>query len=110
MIIWRGRGIAIALITFGCLLLAELMTETVFGADDFYQTHGWPKLAGLWSAAVIVYALRDWLRVGEERILIDNETGQEVRASIEGELFFIRAGHWPIVLLGLGLVFLFVTE
>ena len=110
MIIWRGRGFAIAVITFGCLLLSEFLTEKAFQADDFYQTHGWPKLLGFWVGAAIVYALRGWMGKGHERSLIDKETGQEIRVSTEGELFFIRATYWPTILLGLGVIFLFVTE
>jgi hypothetical protein len=44
MIIWRGKGIVVALLAFGCLVVSELITRAVFGDEKYYQTHGWPML------------------------------------------------------------------
>jgi len=104
MIVWRGRGGMIALIAFGCLVLAELFTKRVFSDPNYYQKHGWPKLAASWLAAALVYALRSWLCVGQERTLIDKDTGQEVKVPFEGSLLLIPARFWPAILFGLGLV------
>ena len=110
MIIWRGRGIVIALVAFACLLLSEFVIEAAYADDRYYQSHGWPKLIAFWSAAALVYAFRSWLGVGQLRTVIDKDTGQEIRLSSEGALFFVPARFWPAVLVGLGFVFLFVTE
>jgi len=40
MIIWRGRGILVALIAFGCLLLTEVITRVSFHSDSYYQQNG----------------------------------------------------------------------
>jgi hypothetical protein len=106
MFIW-GRGSVIPLIAFACSLLMELFTRTVFGSSSYYQTHGWPILVALWAAAGLVYALRSWFRVGQERPTIDKKSGQQVRVSLEAELFFVRARYWPAVLMALGLVLFF---
>lgn len=108
MIVWRGRGGVIALIAFGCLLLTELTTRSAFSEPNYYQNHGWPKLVGFWIAAGIVYALKSWLGVGDVRTLVDKGTGKEIRASSEGQLFFIPARYWPVVLLVCGVAFYFV--
>jgi hypothetical protein len=108
MVIWRGRGGVIALIAFGCFVLTEMVTRASFGDTSYYQTHGWPKLVAFWVAAGFVYALRSWLGVGQERTLIDKGTGQEIKLCREGQLFFIYARYWPVILLGCGIVFLFV--
>lgn len=108
MIIWRGRGVVIALVAFGCFVLAEFAARAAFGDPTYYETHGWPKLAAFWVAAGIVYALCSWLGVGNERTLVDKGTGQEVKVSSESQLFFIPARYWPVILLVLGVVFYFV--
>src|SRR5579863_2215060 len=104
MIVWKGRGGVVALIAFGCLVLAELVTRRVFNDPSYYQNHGWPKLAGFWIAAALVYALGSWLCVGQERTLVDKGTGQEIKASLEGPLFLIPARYWPPILFGVGLL------
>jgi len=108
MLIWRGRGGVIALIAFGCLVLTELFTRTAFRDPNYYQTHGWPKLVGFWVAAALVYSLRGWFGIGEERTLIDKGTGQEIKMSLEGQLFFVPARYWPWILLAIGLLFFFI--
>jgi hypothetical protein len=104
MFIW-GRGGVIPLIASGCALVTEFSTRTAFGDVTYYQTHGWPMLVALWAAAGLVYALRPWFRVGQERTTIDKKTGQQRKISMEAELFFVPARYWPVVLMALGLVF-----
>jgi hypothetical protein len=108
MIIWRGRGIFIALIAFVCLILVELGTEAIFRDDTYYQEYGWPRLVGFGVAAALVYLLRGWFGVGQERTLIDKETSQEVQVDMESSLLFVPARYWPFILLILGVVFTFV--
>lgn len=91
-----------------CLILVELVTEAAFGDDTYYQENGWPRFAGFAVAAVLVYLLRGWLGVGQARVLIDKETGQEVQLNRESTLLFVPARFWPIILLILGVVFAFL--
>ena len=109
MLIWRGRGGLIALVAFGCLVLTELFTRYTFIEKNYYQHHGLPKLVGFWVASGIVYAMRPWFGVGQERSLIDKATRQEMKISGESQLFFIPARYWPAILLLLGVVFFFVN-
>jgi hypothetical protein len=106
MIIWRGRGFAIALIAFGSLVLAEGAIEEAFQDTRYYQQHGWPKLLGFWTAATLVYAVRSWLGVPTPHAVADGKAGRVP----EGELFFVKARFWPAVLVCLGIVFLFVKD
>jgi len=108
MSIWRGKGFVIAVIAFGCLVLTELLTRSAFTESNYYQTHGWPKVVALWVAAGVVYALRSWFGVGQERTLLDKATGQEIKVSQEGQLFFVSARYWPAILFVVGMLFLFV--
>lgn len=110
MIVWRGRGIVIALIAFACLVFAELFTRSMFVDRRYYQVHGWPKLAGFWLAAALVYSLRSWLGGGRESWSVDSETGKEMKHSEEDSLFHVRVRFWPLILVGLGVVFFFVHD
>lgn len=109
MIIWRGRGIAIALIAFACLLVSEFATEAALGDGTYYQAHGWPKLAGFWLAAAVIYKMQSWFGVGKTRGFVDPNIRRDIRPSAEGELFFVPARFWPHILVILGVIFLFVT-
>jgi hypothetical protein len=110
MSVWRGKGFLVALIAFGCLILTELATRSVFADNEYYQQHGWPKLVGFCIAAILVYVLRSWFGHGRERIFVDKETGQEVTISLESSFLGIAVRFWPLILLGLGVVFFFVQD
>ena len=108
MIVWRGRGFIVALVTFGCLVAADGLTAMATGDSNFYAAHGWPKLLAFWVAAAGVYALRSTLGVPPEANMLARVPKGQGPAN-EGELFFVRARHWPAILLGLGGLFLFVA-
>ena len=108
MIIWRGKVIAVALITFGCLVLSDLASRLISGDDKYYETHGWPKLIGFWVAAGFVFALRSWFEPAVTGAEI--QTGKEVSPPPQNELFFVSVRFWPPILLALGVVFFFVRD
>lgn len=110
MLVWRGKGFVIALIAFGCLLLSELVTRSIFADKQYYEHHGWPKLVGFFVAALLAYALRSWFGYGRERVFVEKEAGREVVISLEDSLFGIPVRFWPIILVGLGVVFFFVRD
>ncbi|MEX2121623.1 MAG: hypothetical protein WD847_18695 [Pirellulales bacterium] len=108
MIIWSGKGFWIAVITFGCLLLAEFTVEAALDDDRYYQEHGWPKAAGLLTAASIVWVAARSVNRETGRVLIDVETGEEVTLRPAHSLFFVPFRHWPWLLGILASAFLFV--
>ena len=75
MIIWKGLGFVVAVITFLCLLLTEMTVERVFADDAYYQAHGWPKLVGMVIAALLVWATARFLNSRELETRIDAVTG-----------------------------------
>ena len=109
MIIWSGFGILVALVGFGCLILTEVVTRAAFD-EKYYQAHGWPKLAGFWVAAALVYVLGLWVDRQPGRAMIDKATGQEVLLKKRHALFFIPVRYWPYIFLALGVIFLFVKD
>ncbi|MGD0832658.1 MAG: hypothetical protein ABR907_17125 [Terracidiphilus sp.] len=57
MLIHRGRGALVLVITFACLFITELCTRIYFHDNSYYQTHKWPILLGFFAAAAIVQLL-----------------------------------------------------
>ena len=110
LVIWSGRGFWVAVITAGCLVLSELLTESAFYDGSYYQAHGWPKLAGFLVAAALV----KYVIVPEEgsgaRLTLNESTGKEIGQEPTNTLFFIPVKYWPIILVVLGVIFSFVTE
>lgn len=92
MIIWTGWGILVGLIGVACLALTQLAVDAAMHDDQFYQTHGWPKLLALWIAAA-VNAPIGWA--------MNRKGGQH-------SLFFIPTQYWWSVFLLLGVLFLFI--
>jgi hypothetical protein len=110
MIIWRGRGIVVAFFTFGCLVLVDLFTRLTSGNQQYYETHGWPKLVGFWVAAGLVYARRSWLEGEHESEPVAEEIGKKIKPASRSELFFVPVRFWPPILLGLGVVLFFIRD
>lgn len=108
MIIWNGLGFLVAIIAFGCLLASEAATETAFADDRYYQQHGWPKMVGFMTAALLVWLLSLWR--DRRRILIDLETFEPVELRNEDSLFFIPLRYWAFILVGAAFVFSFIKE
>ncbi|HEV8338768.1 MAG TPA: hypothetical protein VGR25_03815 [bacterium] len=106
MIIWNGRGWIVAVTTFVCLLLVELAVENLYRDDQFYQSHGWPKLAGFALAAIVVFfADRLLFRTRSQGMGTPQPNGP-VAVREPDKLFFIDVKYWPYVLVGLGVAFL----
>jgi hypothetical protein len=109
MIIWKGAGFIVAVIAFASLVLTEFLVESLLRDEKFYQHHGWPKLVAFVAAALIVYPIARYLDAREERAPVDPATGKRVVLKSNHSLFFVSVRTWPIVLVLLGFVFLFVV-
>src|SRR5271156_6140464 len=99
MIVWRGRGIFVAIMTFVCLLVTEMLTRFFFHNNSYYQKHGWPKLAGFLFAAVLVWLLSR--RKEDDSLGIQDLTSESLFRE-QDTLFHISVRHWPPILCVLG--------
>ena len=125
MIVFRGRGILIAIIPFVCLLGAEVYTRSRYHDDNYYQQHSWPKLVAFVLAALIVW----WLSprsaaaphdpLSRQEWLVSSSLSQPDSAPERSNwrltlfrpydsLFFIPVRFWPLLLCALGVIFYFV--
>ena len=123
MIVWRGRGIVIALVGFGCSLVAELLTRARFHDDNYYQQHSWPILVAFCVAAFIIWflasphaqppdqSLKDWMDTPALPAPLVEPEKPRFRIAFfrpTDSLFFIPARFWPPILFGLGVLFYFI--
>jgi len=106
IIAWRGRGVLVAGIAYGCLLAAEFATRAYFHDSTYYRNHGWPKLAGFLAAAAIV-----WGQVSTPGDIVTNVRDDRRLGPLfrpRDSLMLLPVRHWPLILCGLGFVFYFV--
>jgi hypothetical protein len=107
MIVWRGRGVLVAVITFGCLLITELATRYFCHDNTYYQHHGWPKLAAFLIAAILVWGLS---QREADLFTVSQHGGKEPLLREQDTLFLISVRYWPWVLCVLAFVFYFVRS
>jgi hypothetical protein len=103
MIIWSGKGFLVAVFVFGCSLIANLITNTLTGGDLYWEQRRWPLGTSLLASATLSWMVGEASRRKHERVLIDRETGREVRLN-EGDhsLFFVPMQWWGPILAVLG--------
>jgi hypothetical protein len=110
MIVWTGWGILVAVIGFGSLVLTELLVESATRDSSFYQTHAWAQAAAIWLAAGLVHLLARFFERDPGRTWLDPVTGEQVCLRAKHSLFFVPMHFWPYILLGLGVLPLFLTK
>ena len=104
MIIWRGAGVLIAVIVFGCSLLANLISNSVLG-PTYYDQHKWPFALSLVVSAIICTVWGLFLKGKPDRVVIDKQTGQElVLKPSRPALFFIPVLYWGPILFVIAVV------
>ena len=105
MLVWKGFGVLVPVVTFACLLAAELATETAFGDDRYYQDHPWPMAVGFAVAGILVGRIARRLQSPSHRVMLDEETGERVLITGEDHTFiFLPVRFWSPLLLVLGLL------
>lgn len=108
MLIWRGLGFLVVVITLSCLAASEWISEALTQDPHYYQTHTSPMVVGFLLAAILTRILSKRLATQKQKGLIDQQTGQEVRVKPQHALFFIPLAYWGLLLLGCAvLAFLF---
>ena len=96
MIIWRGKGWLLALITFGIAFGVEYGVEYWSGSDNYYQANAWPLyLVG--AIAGVCAGIMGYLLNYKHRGTIVNEESGESLKTPSHHLFFIPVEYWALI-------------
>ena len=108
MLIWRGAGVVVPGLALVILFLTSLSVSLLFKDDNYFATHGWPRLVGCWITAFLVRYVGTTLDKREARVVVDKETGKELLLKPHHDFFFIKLEHWAWILFAAGIIFPFV--
>lgn len=97
IIIWNGFGFLVAVITFGCLLVSNLIANAVAG-EGYYEHHQWLMGVSFLAAAAICWFFGSYLRKRPGHVVIDKKTGEEITLRKKHGLFFIPMRWWGVIL------------
>jgi len=108
MIVWRGYGFLVAILTVVGYLIGRIGAEKIWGSPLPETYRPGAELAGMFIAAALAYALHAAIRANEvPRTFIDKATGQEIEFKAKHDLFFVPVKFWPYILCVLGIWFFF---
>ncbi len=98
MLIWKGLGILVFIITIVIAVAMQLIVDQFFGAGT-YKTLLWPIPVAVAISGIIVGWLGYKLNNKPGRILVDPETNETIEFKKEHSLFWIPMQYWGIILL-----------
>jgi hypothetical protein len=106
IVVAKGRGLLIAAVAAGCMILTDFLTAGHYHDSDYYAHNGWPKLAAFFAAACIVWWMT--LKRGDEVLTATHQaTPKRSILRDQDSLFWIPARYWPGVLFVLGIALCF---
>lgn len=116
MIIWRGWGwlaLAIGVIVGISLDEASNAWFAVQAGEHYRDTHSWLWLLDGAITALLCWLLGKWLEKREEakaQVVIDKETGQEIRLLGRNDLFWIPVKWWSLVWIAIAVLMIIPRE
>ena len=97
MIVWRGWGILVPVLVVVPILLLQLIADGAGGRGTYSASNGWLVPLGLLIAAPLIWLAGKRLNGGPERVLVDQQTGQQVRLRSDHSFFFVRMEYWAVI-------------
>ena len=98
MIVWRGWGILVpVLAVVPDLELLQFIADGAGGRGTFSANNGLARAARALIAAPLIWLAGKRLNGGPERVLVDQQTGQQVRLRSEHSFFFVRMEYWAVI-------------
>jgi hypothetical protein len=97
LIVWRGYGWLVPVVTFGVMILSQLAIDALYG-DGFYTANAWPKTAAIIVAALSVGVLGIYLNHIKRETVVDEETGEVLGKAPSHYLFFIPVEYWAVII------------
>ena len=110
-LIWKGKGWQVIAVTFGCSLIAEILTRAITQDNTFYQTNPYPLPAALAVASLIIYFLYKNTRSEEETNFNDfNSKQNKTVGDNQHSFFFIPMKYWSPIILCCGIITLIIKS
>jgi hypothetical protein len=107
MIIWKGWGILVPLITAFLVVITLILFESLMAPETFTKYSNYIMSFGGGLSALAVWVLGKKLNSGAERTLLDETSGEKVTIKANHSLFFINFEYWAIPLALLSAMFIF---
>jgi hypothetical protein len=98
VLVWSGRGYVVPAATFAASLAMELLTETWFQDQDYYQQQAWPLSAAFAIAGVASYTVGRSDRTSADPFAQPSLTPADVEPP-RHTFFWIRAERWGVLLM-----------
>src|SRR5690348_1011074 len=108
-IIWKGKGWLVPAITFGCSLVAEIITRLVTGDDTLYQTSPYLLAIALLVAGVIIFFVSRKNKATDQSADKNYSSGNGKNTS-SNSFFFVPMEYWTWVLLAASVVTIIVRS
>lgn len=98
LLIWRGFGWAIPVVSIAVLIGVELGVETAFKEDNYYQLNAWPKYIAAIILAIAIGSLGYVLNYRAKKVVFDETDEKNNTRSKPHALFFIPVQYWAIII------------
>ena len=102
MIIWKGYGFLVLVITVAIGALLSLLFSSMGSSEDTGAAVG-----AIISGLTIWFVGKKMNAPDKARTFIDKESGQELNIKPNHSLFFIKMQYWAFIIGGIGLIMLF---
>ncbi|MFN0051871.1 MAG: hypothetical protein ACKV0T_06750 [Planctomycetales bacterium] len=103
MLVWSGLGFLVAVITFGCCLIANVILDAHFG-EGYYSSHHWTIGAALIVGGIVSSCIGFLLKTRTDQVVVVEETGERLVINKSDHSFFFIPMHWAgIVIAVIGL-------
>lgn len=103
-IIWTGKGFLVAVFTFGFSLVANLISNSVTGSGEYWDTHKWPFAVSLFVSGVACWFVGRFFHNQKVQALTDPKIGKQVVLQKSHTLFFIPMVWWGPILAAFALI------
>lgn len=107
MLVWRGWGILVILLTVACMFGTQVIMNAALGTGAYQE---WMAGVALLLAAIPVWLIGRRLNGRPGRTLVDQATGQQVTLRARHDLFFITMEYWAPLLAVAGVLLLLLGE
>lgn len=105
MLVWSGLGFLVIAIVAANAVVAQLITDTVTGDENFYAEHSLPSILSLYLSCLIIYFLGKWLNTRKAKVYIDKQSGEEVVLKNNHTFFFIRMEYWGMIIFVITIIY-----